>query len=51
MYDQRAPSMIPKPRNSQAASVNGRVLRIHSDPSRRVISAPIANANGTANSV
>src|SRR5215210_5950740 len=45
MYDQRAPSM------NQVASVNGRVLRIHSEPSRRVISAPIANANGTANSV
>ena len=39
------------PRNSQAASVNGRVSRIHSASRRRVISAPIANANGTANSV
>ena len=39
------------PRNSQAASVNGRVSRIHSASSRRVISAPTANANGTANSV
>ena len=39
------------PRKSQAASVNGRVLRIQSAPSRRVISAPTAKANGTANSV
>ena len=39
------------PSRSQAASVNGRVARIHSAPSRRVTSAPTANANGTANSV
>ena len=39
-----------RPKN-QAASVNGRVERIHSAPNRRVTSAPIANANGTANSV
>ena len=31
--------------------MNGRVWRIQSASSRRVISAPIANANGTANSV
>ena len=39
------------PRKAQAASVNGRVLRIQSAFSRRVTSAPTANANGTANSV
>ena len=39
------------PRKNQAASVNGRVVRIQSAFSRRVISAPTANANGTANSV
>ncbi len=39
------------PRKNQAASVNGRVPRIQSAFSRRVTSAPTANANGTANSV
>jgi hypothetical protein len=42
---------MPIPSMNQAASVNGRVRRIHSEPSRRVISAPTAKANGTANSV
>ena len=31
--------------------MNGRVVRIHSAPVRRVISAPTANAKGTAKSV
>jgi hypothetical protein len=39
------------PSRNHAASVNGRVRRIHSEPSCRVTSAPIAKANGTANSV
>ncbi len=39
------------PRKNQAASVKGRVSRIQSASSRRVISAPTANANGIANSV
>ena len=39
------------PRNSQAASAKRRVARIHSASTRRAISAPTANANGTANSV
>ncbi len=39
------------PRKNQAASVNGRVERIHSALSRRVTSAPTAKAKGTANSV
>ena len=39
------------PRNSQAASAKRRVTLIHSDPSRPVISAPTANANGTVSSV
>src|SRR3954453_21643021 len=39
------------PRKNHAISVNGRVTRIQSAFSRRVMSAPTANANGTANSV
>ena len=39
------------PRKNQAVSVNGRVWRIQSAFSRRATSAPIANANGIANSV
>ena len=42
---------MPVPRNSHAASVNGRVVRIQSAFSRLVTSAPTANANGIANSV
>ncbi len=51
MYDHRAPSRIPIPRNSQAASANRRVTAIQSEPSRPVIRAPIANANGIVSSV
>ena len=47
----RAQHDARSPRHSQAASANGRVVRIHSASSRRVTSAPIANANGTVNSV
>ena len=39
------------PRKNQAASAKRRVARIHSASTRRAISAPTANANGTANSV
>jgi hypothetical protein len=39
------------PRNSQAASAKRRVAVIHSASTRRSMSAPIANANGTVNSV
>ena len=40
-YDQRAPSTMPTPRHSQAASAKGRVVRSQSASRRRVISAPI----------
>ena len=43
--DQRAPSAIPIVRNVHAMSAT-RVERIQLASSRRVISAPIANANG-----
>ena len=38
--------MMPVPRKVQAISVKRRVARIQSAPVWRVISAPIANANG-----
>jgi hypothetical protein len=42
---------MPTPRQSHAASAKGRVERIQSVFRRRVSRAPIANANGTVNSV
>ena len=36
------------PRKVQATSANRRVARIQSAPVRRVMSAPMANANGIA---
>ena len=39
------------PRKSQAASANRRMAPIQSASTRRVISAPIANANGIVHSV
>ena len=39
------------PRNSHAASAKRRTTAIHSPSTRRAISAPAANANGTVQSV
>ena len=39
------------PRKNHAASAKQRVERIHSASTRRAISAPMAKANGIANSV
>ena len=50
-YDQRAPSRMPMPRASHAPRAKRRVERIHSASTRRVMSAPTANAKGTAKSV
>jgi hypothetical protein len=51
VYDHRAPSTIPMPRNSHAASAKRRLTEIHSELNRPVSSAPTANANGIAISV
>ena len=41
--------MMPVPRNVHAISAKRRVARIQSAPVLRVMSAPMAKANGTEN--